>query len=249
MGGALEFANQRWLPSVGRLGAAAAFIVLNIAAAHAQTAGLTIYPVTIQLASGEKAAVLTIENHTGNDTTFQIRAFSWTQQGSEQLLPTDALLVSPPLGTIAASKSQVVRLVLRRPAEGREASYRILFDQILAPPKPGSVNFALRLSIPVFAEPATHAFPHLQWSIEHSTLVAVNDGGSHEAVRDIAIAAPNGRPLKLEQNVSPYILAGATRRWHILTPDFAASSSVPLRLKADADTGAIDQAVTVRSGP
>jgi fimbrial chaperone protein len=221
--------------------AAAAFIAFTSATAHAQTAGLTIFPVTVELTAGQNAAVLTIQNHTDNDTAFQVRVFSWAQQnGSEQLLPTDSLLVSPPLGNIAAGGNQVVRLVLRRPAEEHEATFRILLDQILPPPKPGNVNFALRLSMPVFAEPPKRVSPHLQWRVEHATLVAVNEGGSHETVRHIAISTASGRPLKIEQNVSPYVLAGSTRRWRILTPNFSPGSA-PLRLKADADTGPIDQ--------
>lgn len=247
MRSASRLATYRRLPSLC-MAVAAALTAFIAATAQAQTAGLTIYPVTIQLGPGERAAVLTIQNHNDTDTTFQIRAFSWSQQnGAEQLLPTDALVVSPPLGTVAAGKSQVVRLVLRQPAQQREATFRILFDQILAPPRPGSVNFALRLSIPVFAEPSTHVFPHLRWSVEQSYLVAVNDGGSHETVRGIAITAPNGRPLQVEQNVSPYVLPGATRRWQILTPNFSASGSAPLRLKAEADTGAIDQPLLARN--
>ncbi|HEY1962773.1 MAG TPA: fimbria/pilus periplasmic chaperone [Rhizomicrobium sp.] len=232
---------RRRLPDGLRSAATAAFMALTAATAQAQTAGLTIYPVTIDLAPGQKAAALTIQNHTDTDTTFQIRAFSWVQaNGSEQLLPTDTLMVSPPLGTIAAGTSQVVRLVLREPARDREATYRILFDEILAQPRPGTVNFALRLSIPVFALPPTRVSPHLQWSIEHSYLVAVNNGGSHETVRDISLSTPAGRMLQLERNASPYVLAGAIRRWQILTPNFSPGSAT-LRLKANADNGAINQ--------
>lgn len=240
----------RWLPDGARLAAVAAFVALTGAAVRAEDTGLTIYPVTIQLSGGERAAVLTIQNHTDTDTTFQIRAFSWSQHNDqEQLVPTDAILVSPPLWTVAAGKEQVVRLVLRQPAQDREASFRILFDQILPPPKPGSVNFALRLSIPVFVEPTAQAPPHLVWSIERSYLVAVNEGGRRETVRDIAVSTPDGRALQIEKGESPYVLAGATRRWRIVTPNFSASGSTALRLKADADTGAIDQSVTVRHTP
>ena len=247
MGGVPKSVVQRWPRSHPRA-ACVAVLALAGAGVQAQGDGLTIYPVNIELASGQRTAALTVQNHTDKDTAFQIRAFAWSQDDSERLVPTDALLVSPPLGTLAAGKSQVVRLVLRDPAQGREVAFRILFDQIQPPPAPGAVNFALRLSIPVFAEPPARVFPHIRWSVEGTSLVAVNDGGSHETVRNITIATPNGRVLRVEQNLSPYVLGGATRRWRILTPNNELSST-SLRLKAQADSGAIDQPLTVRNLP
>jgi fimbrial chaperone protein len=242
---------QQWLLICGGLPAAVMFVALISAPARAQTGGLTIYPITLQLAPEQKAAVLTMQNHTDKETIFQLRAFSWSQQnGSEQLHPTDSVLVSPPFATVAAGKSQVARLVLRHAAQQRrEQTFRILLDQIVSPPAPGTVNFALRLSIPVFSEPPIRASPHLHWSVEHGYLIAVNDGSSHESVREIALSTAGGRELQVEQNVSPYVLAGATRRWQILTRDFALSTNVPLRLKVSADSRAIDQALTVRNVP
>ncbi len=215
--------------------------------------GLSVVPVSFELQPGQMTAVLDIQNDTDREADFQVRPYAWGQPGgADQLSPTDALMASPPLGRVSVGAGQVVRLVLRRPAQGEEASYRILLDQVPPPPQPGVVGFALRLSIPVFAEPSGHVAPHVRWSVQSaggvSYLVAVNDGGRHDTFRDMTLTAADGRPLALEQNVSPYVLAGATRRWRILT-SFAPSRE-GLRLKARADAGAIDQAVSAPSaGP
>jgi fimbrial chaperone protein len=229
--------------------AALAALAVCFAASNAGAQGLTVLPVNINMPAGQMAAVLTVQNQGDAPVSFQLRAFAWNQQsGADQLLPTDALVASPPLGTIAPGGSQVVRLVLRRAAEGPEGTYRILLDQIPPPASPGTVRVALRLSIPVFAEPADRATPRLQWHIENSGgqpyLVAVNDGSRHEKVSDITLAASGGGSLSVESNVSPYILAGATRRWRILTPRLSSAGDT-LRLTARADAGAIDQAVPV----
>ena len=68
-------------------------------------------------------------------------------------------------------------------------------------------------------------------------------------VRDLKLTAPDGRVLALESNVSPYVLAGGSRRWRILDRNTPPSGG-NLRLTAHADTGDIDQAVPVlRAGP
>ena len=119
--------------------------------------GLTVLPVSIELAPGQMTTTLTLQNHTSREAVFQVRPYAWEQgSGDDALGPTDTLVASPPLGRVPAGGEQVVRLVLRRPAEGREVSYRILLDQVPPAPEPGAVTFALRLSIPVFVEPASH---------------------------------------------------------------------------------------------
>jgi fimbrial chaperone protein len=215
------------------------------------TQGLTVIPVTIEMLTGQRTAALTLENHTDKEADFQVRPYAWDQRGGvDELTPTDGLLVSPPLGRMAAGDGQVVRLVLRRPAAAQEASYRILLDQIPPPPEPGRISFALRLSIPVFAEAAARTAPRVRWSLQPDAgaiyLVAVNDGGRHERVLDLKLTGADGQPLALESSLSPYILAGATRRWRILNGSFAPSREA-LRLTAHADSGAIDQAIAAPS--
>ncbi|HEX4652543.1 MAG TPA: fimbria/pilus periplasmic chaperone, partial [Granulicella sp.] len=97
------------------------------------------------------ATVLTVGNQSNHEIAFQIRAFAWQQNraGDDQLAATDELLASPPLASVAPGASQVARLVLRRPPQGREATYRILLDELPPAGQAGRVHVALRLSIPV----------------------------------------------------------------------------------------------------
>ena len=221
----------------------AASLVLGGGAARAQP--LTVLPVTIKMSPGQKAAALTVIS--AGPTSFQVRAYAWRQSehGDVQLADTDALLASPPLGTIAAGGSQVIRLVLRRLPTDREATYRILVDQIPPPAAPGVVQVALRLSIPIFALPQTRVAPHVTWHIENaggqSFLVGVNDGTSHLKVHDLALHATGGATLPVEtKNVSPYLLAGTTRRWRVLGRPAAGGA---WRLTGTSDDGRIDQQV------
>ena len=245
---------MKTVPTLGLLATAIATLSMFLAAGAAEAQGLTVLPVAIQMAAGQMAATLTVRNEGDSETSLQVRPFVWSQtpRGDDELKPAVELMASPPLATIPAGATQVVRLVLRRPAEAKEASYRILLDQIPPPAAPGTVRIALRLSIPIFAEPSTRIAPHLQWRVAADGgqlyLVAANDGSRHEKVRDIALTAAGG-VFKVEANLSPYILPGVTRRWRIPASSAPPAPGTVLRLNATADAGPVDQPVTVVVGP
>ncbi|WP_233800584.1 fimbrial biogenesis chaperone [Paraburkholderia sp. HP33-1] len=236
--------------SAGRIILAAAILALagaRTAESQQTTGGLMVEPVGVVFARGQTSAVLHIENQTGRDVAFQVRPYSWSQAGGvDQLTVTDELAVSPPIGHIRTGTKQVVRLVLRRPAEEQEAAYRILLDQVPPPRQPGTVNFAFRFSIPVFAEPAAtaHAAPRVSWSLQPAGgeyyLVAVNRGTRHDEFSDIALTAADGRAIAIDESGSPYVLPGATRRWRILSKGFSPSGQT-LRVTAHAESGPVDQ--------
>lgn len=223
--------------------------VASAGAAHAQA--LTVLPVSIQMEPGQLATSLTILNQGTVESSIQVRAFKWGQaaDGSDQLTSSDDVVASPPIGTLAPGATQVVRLILRQPVQGQEGSYRILVDQIPPPAQSGTVRIALRLSIPVFAEPATRANAHVVFRIERdaagSSLVAVNDGGRHQTIRDVALTTTGGGALKIASNTSPYVLAGTTHRWRIETPVTGGT----VDLVAHADTGTLDQPIAVTAAP
>jgi len=227
----------------------AALTLLLAAGLAAGAQSLAVLPVNVFLAPGQNAATLAVTNHGDRETAIQIRPFAWNQpDGNDDLVATDELVISPPLATVAAGATQVVRLILRHPPGGREDTYRILLDQIPPPAEPGVVHVVLRLSIPIFAQPEIRALPHLQFHIERNGgqvyLVGVNDGLHHEVVRDIVLFTNDGT-LKTDAGLSPYILAGATRRWHIAAPESLPLPMLTLRLTAHTDSGAIDERIPV----
>jgi fimbrial chaperone protein len=232
-----------------------AFFIALLSGGAVSAQSLTVLPVTIQLTPGRMATALTVINQGEGETSVQVRAFAWNQpDGNDQLTSSNEVLASPPLATIAPGATQIVRLVLRRPPQGHEATYRVLLDQIPPPAAPGTVRIALRLSIPVFAEPAIRVAPHVQFHIERDAgqawLVAFNDGGRHETIRDIALTTSEGSGLQTEANVSPYVLAGATRRWRIIAQAHLPVPGGTVRLTAHADTGVVNQPVSVlAAGP
>ena len=216
--------------------------------------GLTVLPVTIHMSPGQQAAVLTLENHEAAEVSFQIRPFVWTEQsGEEKLDPTDQILASPPLGTVAPGSAQLVRIVVRRPPKDIEGSFRILLDQIPPAAAPGTVRVALRLSIPIFVEPQARIAPHLEWRVERADgktyLAVTNTGTRHETIRDVSVKTAAGVPVKVETRVFPYVLSSATRRWRIESTGVALANGEVLNMKATADTGNFEQSVSVVGAP
>jgi fimbrial chaperone protein len=239
---------------VARANALVAIFLVFLAAGAASAQSLRVLPVNIQMPPGQKATTLTVINEGSAATAIQIRAYAWNQSdGTDQLTASDELFASPPLASIPPGATQVVRLVLRHEPQGREATYRILLDQIPAAAAPGVVQIVLRLSIPVFAEPATRAAPHVQFHIERDAgqayLIGINDGLRHEAIRDAVLSTSDGRTLKTGSSASPYILAGATRRWLIAAQPSLPITNETLRMNAHADAGAIEQQVRVVGNP
>lgn len=198
-------------------------ILFHAAGSAAFSQALVVLPVNIQLAAEQKATFVTVLNRGASTTSIQVRGFAWNQdEGQDELIASDDLLVSPPMATIPPGGKQVVRLVLRHPEERSEGTYRIIIDQIPPPATPGFVRVVLRLSIPVFIEPDQRAAPRLQFQLtregNETFLVAHNDGLVHQVLRDIDLVTDAGTRLKTDTNASPYILAGATRRWHVDVP-------------------------------
>ncbi len=211
-------------------------------------------PVNVFMPAGQKAASLSVTNNGKTESSIQIRTFDWNQSGNEdQLDPSKVVVASPPLVTIAPGATQVVRLILRQSPQDREATYRILVDQIPPPAEPGVVHVVLRLSIPIFAMPSIRALPSVQFRIERDAgklyLVGVNAGLSHEVIRDIVLTTSGGLNLKAASGASPYILAGVTRRWLVDAQGYVAQPGEAMQLTAHGYNAAIDQQVRVVAAP
>lgn len=218
----------------------------------AMAQALTVTPINLDLGAGQRATSLSVKNQGGATTSIQLRVYAWSQlDGVDQLISSSAVMVSPPLATLEPGATQVVRIVLRHPAEEQEDTYRVVLDQIPPPAQPGMVNVVLRMSIPIFAAPkpgrAAHMQFHLQREEDKTYLIALNDGSRHDTLRNIEVWTKTGVKLSSPTDGSPYILAGMTRRWQVSADP--AFQSEPLVLKATAGNGSINQQVVFVGNP
>jgi P pilus assembly chaperone PapD len=148
---------------------------------------LQIMPVTLGMPHGASSNTLFITNRGAEAEIVQARPFLWSQSsGSDVLSPTDALVVSPPMTSIAPGATQVFRILLQQQAEKVEVSYRILFDELPRPVEDLSgVRLALRLSVPVFALPEFATRGGTSWTVlvgeTGAFLHAENNGVQHSS--------------------------------------------------------------------
>lgn len=245
--------KRKWVQFTAAARVVAA-VALYLTGSTAYAQGLSVLPVNVFLSPGQRAASLTLTNNGDKPTSIQVRAYDWGQKNdADQLSDSKIIAVSPPLFTIPPKGTQVVRLILRQPPVGGEATYRIVLDQIPGPAEPGVVQMVLRLSIPVFASPATRAVPrdefHLERDGEKLFLVGVNTGNSHDTLHDFVVTAADGRKFNLKTKVSPYLLAGATRRWELDPLGGAPKPGELLKLTAHGIAGSIDVQVSVAAAP
>ena len=218
--------------------------------AFALAADLAVQPVRIELAPGHDRAAITVTNRSGQATVVQVDTLSWTQTGAQdRLTPTTELRVNPPMFTLPAGGSQVLRLGVRRPAGDlqRESTYRLLLREVpAAPALPGAgatptqgVRVLLQISVPVYAAPSK-IVPGQAWQARRAADGAIavdlsNTGNAHILVTRIALR-PEGAP----QSVAPLallqagavVMADQSRGW-LLRPESPVSGP---RVALDVET-------------
>jgi fimbrial chaperone protein len=189
-----------------------------------------------------------IVNNDTHDVSLQIRAYDWTQKDSQDSLePTQSLIISPPVFTVAPGASQTIRIVSRRPAEINEIAYRLLVDEIPTAAAGPAINFKFRISMPIFIAPNAAANLKMGWSISAGKtpkLIVTNTGNRRGRLLNLALTLPNGKKITPPAGANPYTLAGITRQYV-----FDVESPLPagslVKMTANSDSGPIDTELTV----
>lgn len=199
------------------MAAAAAWLLLT---ASAQAGSLSVSPVTLGFAQGQKAVTATVSNPGEDRVRVQVRLFRWSSAGDgETYTPTGDIGFSPPMFELAAGGRQVVRLMLRSAAPvEREAGYRLIVDQLPEPDKPG-LQMPLRMILPVFVSPKSGGSGKLIWSLGTDedgarVLTATNTGQRRVKLFDLAYADAGGAHV-LQPGLAGYVLAGESRTWRV----------------------------------
>lgn len=223
--------------------------VIGVGAAGADQAmagAFEISPVRIALSARTPIAALTVHNKGTEASVMQLQAMAWSQsEGQDIYVASDDVLATPPIFSVAAGASHIVRIGLRRaPDAQRELSYRLFLQEVpSAEGEQQGIRVTLRFGIPVFVAPAAKATAaRLEWRIlagEHglARVEAINHGELHLQLAGFALALTHGadRAVLAERHGMDYLLPKQRRHWQVqLNPTPPVGASVTISAHTDA---------------
>lgn len=218
-----------------------------LACTHAQAGSFSVSPVRIFMEARERATGVTIINEGDTDLVMQAELFEWKQKpdGTDELLPTQDLVLAPPILKLAKGARQVVRLAnLRPPTPGQQLTYRLVVREVpeaLQPTKPGvQIQVALAFSMPVFITPPG-ARRALACSASRASPTALratceNGGQAYAQPASMVLTTPSGNTLVTSEIKGGYILPGVTRSFELSTEGSRIPGG-PLKLQVTQDDG------------
>jgi len=173
---------------------------------------------------------------------------SWSQQeGKDVFTATRELLTNPPIFTVPAGGSQLIRAGLRRAPDARhELTYRIFMQELPPPPSPdfNGAKMLMRLSVPVFVLPEVAAQSTLRWQAARTLdgglkISLTNIGNAHIQILNFSLSLPGSAQPWTIQQTSTYVLHGQSRDW--ILPANAENPHLPpgtiLQIFAKTDAG------------
>lgn len=238
---------------------AAGLVALSCAAG---AAGLQVAPIGLAFKPATPAQGLWLTN-TGSDVLkAQVRVFHWTQnEGKDHLSPTQALVASPPMLSLAPGARQLVRVIRTDTTDSstHEEAFRVLVDELPPAQQTGQtgVRYVMRHSIPVFVDSSAQALDAaavaaaLHWSLVREddgiALQVRNTGTRHAQISAATLLPPNGPPIEISPGLVGYVLPAMTMRWTLTGP--AAQRHTGTTLKARINGKLLNQTFPVGDLP
>jgi fimbrial chaperone protein len=184
-----------------------------------QAGTLQINPVLLEVNASRRTALITLRNEESTPVTVRTYALEWRQQGGEDAYAeTSAVIVSPPIFTIPANGTQLIRVGLRS-ASAPPQAYRLIVEEV-PDARPGDgIRVALRLNLPLYSNVPAGDPAAVRWSSwrDHDgswMLEAVNPGTGYVRLNPEVARSATG--VGLADNVTlGTVLPGATRRWSL----------------------------------
>ena len=209
-------ALKRSPPTLKALTAAAGLAVAPVAS---QAAALRVSPILIE--GGDQAnTTITLRNQEARTLNAQVRVFRWSQHdGQEDLEPTDDVVASPPIVSIAPLEDYVIRLQRNTGQQPvSEEAYRVVVDELPNPDRQrnGTVAVVLRYIVPAFFFPPDASQPRLHWSLArregHAVIVAENTGDKRIQLTNLGIRS-GSRTSVIGKGLAGYVLGHSTMEW------------------------------------
>jgi fimbrial chaperone protein len=219
-------------------------------------ANIGVNPVRVTLSENQKMGTLTVRNGGTEPMSMQLEVLNWSQEeGNGVFTPTRELIVNPPIFTIPAGGSQLIRVGLRRaPDAQRELTYRIFLQELPPPPSPDfqGAKMLMRVSLPVFVLPKVTAKPVLSWHAVRTSDGALkislsNSGNAHIQIANFSLSLPGSAQPWITQQTSNYVLIGQSFDWILpANADYSIpKSGATIQLFAQTDAGDIEAEVLV----
>lgn len=220
----------------------------SLAGTSAQAASFSVSPVRIFMDARERATGVTIINEGDTDLVMQAELFEWKQKpdGTDELLPTQDLVLAPPILKLAKGGRQTVRLAnLRPPVPGEQLTYRLIVREVpeaLAPTHQGvKIQVALAFSLPIFITPpgAKRDIACTATRVSATAIRATceNRGHAYAEPASMTLATPSGNTLLATDIKGGYILPAVTRSFELSGPEGARIPGGPLKLQVTEDDG------------
>jgi fimbrial chaperone protein len=218
-----------------------------VAAPAAHAGSFSVSPVRIFMDARERATGVTIINEGDTELLMQAEIFQWKQKpdGTDDLQPTQDLVLAPPILKLAKGARQVVRLANLRPVPvGEQQTYRLIVREVpeaMAPSGPNvQIQVALAFSLPVFITPPG-ARRDLTCSATRSSATALlatceNRGQAYAQAANFTLSTPSGNTLLSSDIKGGYILPAVKRSFEI-TSEGSRVPSGPLKLQVTQDDG------------
>jgi fimbrial chaperone protein len=189
-----------------------------LVALPAQAGTLQINPVLLEVNASRRTALITLRNEEATPIMVRSYALQWSQQSGDDLYTeTSAVIVSPPVFTIPAGGTQLIRVGLRSPSAAPQ-TFRLIVEEVPGAMPTDGIRVALRLNLPLYSMVPAGEASALRWSAWQEeggwVVEAVNSGPGYVRLsRDAALAA-TGIRARDDVNFGT-VLPGATRRWRI----------------------------------
>lgn len=197
-------------------------LLLTITGLQPALAGVfSVTPVRMYLTPRDRAVAVTITNEGEDPIVLQADLYVWAQKpdGSDELTPTEDLILAPPILKLGPKGRQVVRLARLKPADAvRQLTYRMILREV--PEAAGKkenvqVAIALALSMPVFITPPL-AKPDVACDAKVANggdldVACANTGTAYSQARDIVVKEKGGERALGHFEGGVYILPGAKK--------------------------------------
>ncbi len=193
--------------------------------AHAGSFSVT--PLRVELSKSETTRIINLQNLDDKPVTVQLQLMAWSHKdGVDKLTPTRDVIVTPQVFQLKANGLQIIRAgLLRKPDVDEESSYRLIIEEIPAPPPADfkGAQLALKVTLPVFVMPEKTSRPRLEFqtAVEPDGKLKVrivNRGQAHAQIQQMTVFA-NDRSEKsmARHEKSIYVLPGQERNIFLKT--------------------------------